>query len=62
MELIAKEGMWLTQAVLEDEDERGFWKRMHLAYSLSAEDFRDATQEEKDKWDAEHPAEIDINQ
>lgn len=57
MELIAKDGMWLTQANLADEAERGFWKRMHLAHSLSAEDFRDATDEEKQAWEKDHPVE-----
>lgn len=50
----AKDGMWLTQATLENEDERGFWKAVSSYGQLN---LRDATQEEKDKWDAEHPQE-----
>ena len=51
--------MWLTQATLDNEDERQFWKAVASYGPLNV---RDATQEEKDKWDAEHPAEIDINE
>jgi len=57
MELIAKEGMWLTQAALQDEAERGFWKRAHLAYSLSETDFTEWTDKQKVEWEAEHPQE-----
>ena len=57
-ELTAKEGMWLTQATLENEEKRGFWKRLYPAASLTPADFRDATEEEKAAWEAEHlPAE-----
>jgi hypothetical protein len=54
-EMKAKEGMWLTQATLDNEDERQFWKAVSSYGPLNV---RDASQEEKDKWDAEHPAEI----
>ena len=51
-ELIAKEGQWLTQAVLADENERIYAKRL---LTPNVDLWRDATQEEKDKWDEEHP-------
>lgn len=54
MELIANEGYWLTQKNLEDEKERGFWKRMYLAYSLTEADFTEWTDEQKSSWEAEH--------
>lgn len=57
MELTANENMWLTQAVLENEEERGFWKRMHLAYSLTENDFTQWTDEQKQRWESDHPIE-----
>lgn len=57
MEIIAQEGMWLTQANLENEDERGFWKRMHLAYSLTQDDFTEWTDEQKSSWEEQHKEE-----
>ena len=59
MELIANEGMWLTQAYLQDETERGFWKKMHLAYSLTDADFTQWTDAQKEAWEAEHPIIVD---
>lgn len=61
MELIANENMWLTQANLENEADRGFWKRMHLAYSLTAEDFVQWSEEQKAEWEGEHPREEEVN-
>ena len=58
MELIAKDGYWLTQANLENESERGFWKKMHLAHSLTDADFTEWSDEQKEAWEAEHPQEI----
>lgn len=57
MELIANEGYWLTQKNLEDEKERGFWKRMYLAHSLTADDFTEWTDAQKAEWEREHPVE-----
>ena len=53
-ERIAKENQWLTNATLDNEAERIFVKKVSGYGDLDAL-FRDATQEEKDKWEAEHP-------
>lgn len=58
MEIIANEGMWLTQANLENEDERGFWKKMHLAYSLTEQDFTQWTDQQKEQWEQEYKEEV----
>ena len=57
MELVAKDGYWLTQANLENEAERNFWRRLYPAYSLTAEDFTEWSDEQKEEWEAEHPQE-----
>lgn len=57
MELIAKEGKWLTQANLTNESERGFWKRLYPAYTLTENDFEEWTNEQKEQWENEHPQE-----
>jgi hypothetical protein len=49
--------MWLTQANLEEESERGFWKKMYLAYSLSESDFTEWTDEQKSSWEEQHKEE-----
>ena len=57
-EIIANEGMWLTQATLEDETQRGFWKRLTPAYSLSESDFTQWSDEQKAEWEEEHKEEL----
>lgn len=52
MELIANEGYWLTQKTLEDESQRGFWKRLYMAQSLTADDFDQWTDSQKAEWEA----------
>ena len=54
-EIIAQEGMWLTQANLVNESERGFWKRLFLAVSLTSADFTEWSDEQKAQWEEEHP-------
>lgn len=57
-EIIAKEGMWLTQATtLEDDNNRIFVKRL-AGYNVNAEDWRDATDAEKEQWEREHQPEL----
>lgn len=46
--------MWLTQANLVNESERGFWKRLFPAVSLTADDFVVWTAEQKEQWESEH--------
>ena len=53
MEIIATEGMWLTQAHIENENERGFWKRLYPAKSLTKDDFVEWSDTEKEKWEKE---------
>lgn len=63
MELIANEGYWLTQKTLTNESERGFWRRLYPAVSLTESDFEQWTDEQKQQWEAEHPIdEPDIEQ
>ena len=57
MELIAKEGYWLTQANLENEEERNFWRRLYPARSLTSEDFTEWSNSQKVEWEREHPIE-----
>lgn len=54
MEIIAQEGMWLTQANLKEDEQRGFWKKMHLAYSLTPDDFTEWADKQKSDWEEEH--------
>lgn len=61
MELIAKEGYWLTQANLENEEERNFWRRLYPAHSLTTEDFAEWSDEQKAEWEREHPIEEELN-
>lgn len=51
MEIIATEGMWLTQANLNEGDIRGFWKRLYPAKSLTKDDFVEWSDAEKEKWE-----------
>lgn len=48
----AKEGMWLTQSGDINDNERVFTDSVFLAVNDSKERWRDATQAEKDAWDA----------
>lgn len=48
----AKEGMWLTQSGDIKDEERVFTDSVFLAVNDSKERWRDATQAEKDEWDA----------
>lgn len=57
MELIAKDGHYITQANLENEGERNFWSRLTLAKSLTPEDFTEWSDSEKAEWEREHPQE-----
>lgn len=54
MELNATQGMWLTQVTLKGDEQRGFWKKMYLAYSLTQDDFTEWTDEQKSAWEKEH--------
>lgn len=54
MELNATQGMWLTQAALKEDEQRGFWKKMYLAYSLTQDDFIEWTDEQKSAWEEQH--------
>ena len=56
-EIIAKEGMWLTQATLENEAERGFWKRLTPAVSLTRADFAEWTDGQKAAWEKKYKEE-----
>lgn len=60
MEITAREGMWLTQATLKEDEQRGFWKKMHLAYSLTQDDFIEWTDSQKSAWEEEHKEEETI--
>ena len=55
MEIIAKEGHWLTQTELKDGEQRQFFRRIYLAVSLTEDDFTEWSDEQKAQWEAEHP-------
>lgn len=62
IEIIAKEGLWLTQATtLEDDNNRIFVKRL-AGYNVNAEDWRDATEAEKEDWEREHQPEEQLTE
>lgn len=62
IEIIAKEGLWLTQAAtLEDDNNRIFVKRL-AGYNVNAEDWRDATEAEKSDWEREHQPEEQLTE
>lgn len=56
MEIIANEGYWITQKNISNEWDRGFWKRLYPASSLSVDDFEQWTDGQKEHWESEHPA------
>lgn len=49
-EIIASEGRWLTQKHLNKNETRGFWKRLYPAVSLTAADFEEWTDEQKEAY------------
>lgn len=55
-ERIAQEGMWLTQATLEDESTRTFAHRV-AGYGDLDSLFTEWTDEQKEAWGQEHPQE-----
>lgn len=55
-ELVAKEGYWLTLAKVQEGESRNFWKRLYPAKSLTEDDFTQWSDEQKAKWEEEHPA------
>ena len=57
-EIVASKGHWLTQATLQNEEERGFWKRLYPAFSLSEADFTEWTDEQKEHWEQQHLTEF----
>lgn len=50
--LKAKQGMWLTQSADIPDEERVYTDSVYLAVNDSRDRWRDATQAEKDAWDA----------
>ena len=48
--------MWLTQANLQEDEQRGFWK-MYLTYSFTQDDFLEWTDEQKSAWEEQHKEE-----
>lgn len=50
MEIIAKEGHWLTQTELKDGEQRQFFRRIYLAVSLTEDDFEEWTDEQKEAY------------
>lgn len=55
-QLKAKKGQWLTNVSVEDESSRIFVKAVCGMGDLNAL-FRDATDEEKQAWEKDHPVE-----
>lgn len=57
--ITAKEGMWLTQSADIPDEERVFTDSVYLAVNDSKDRWRDATQAEKDAWEARMDAIIE---
>jgi len=55
-ERIATEGMWLTQAILSNENERLFVKKVCGFGDLNTL-YTEWTDEHKEQWEDEHPQE-----
>lgn len=55
----AKEGMWLTQSGDIKDEERVFTDSVYLAVNDSKERWRDATDQEKQEWEARMDAIIE---
>ena len=56
-EKIAKDGYWLTQANLEDEESRTFARKV-CGYGELDSLFVEWSDEQKEAWEAEHPQEV----
>ena len=56
---IAKENMWLTQNSEVADNERYYTKEIYAPDNVSDDAYRDATNDEKDDWDARMEAIID---
>lgn len=57
--LKAKQGMWLTQSADIPDEERVFTDSVYLAVNDSKERWRDATDTEKQEWEARMDAIIE---
>ena len=53
--LTPSEGLWLTQKVLKDENERKFSDLMWLGISDSPDNYAEWTEEQKEQWEHDHP-------
>lgn len=60
MELIAKEGYWLTQATIAEYEERQFWTSVSGYGDLDSL-FTEWSDSQKETWEAEHPQEEEFN-
>ena len=60
-ERIAKEGFWLTQANLEDENNRTFGTRV-CGYGDLDNLFTEWSEEQKAEWEREHPRDEEVNE
>ena len=52
-EITAKQGMYLTQVEVQDEQDRMFVKKL-TGVSIDSSQWRDASQAEKDEWELKH--------
>lgn len=57
--ITAKEGMWLTQSGDINDNERVFTDSVFLAVNDSKDRWRDATDQEKQEWEARMDAIIE---
>lgn len=53
--LTPSDGLYLSQKVLADENERIFSTLMFLGVSDSHDNYVEKTEAEKEQWEAEHP-------
>ncbi len=52
-EITAKQGMYLTQVEVQDEQDRMFVKKL-TGVSVDSSQWSDASQSEKDEWELKH--------
>lgn len=60
--LTPSEGLYLSQKVLADENERIFSTLMFLGVNDSTDNYVEKTEAEKEEWEREHPQPEDEQQ
>ena len=61
-ELLPAEGMWLTQAKLENEKQRTFSAFAYLARKENMVDFAEWSEDQKEQWEREYKPEPEMKE